>query len=102
MNPNRLLDKPLKKEGILVLFSFTIKKPNDIATTFKKVKAYAEKYKATFEGTETAGEVLFNGVKGNYAIENDVIRINILKKKLPIPNRIIENEIRALFKEATK
>ena len=85
-----------------MIFSFTIDKPNDISATFKTLQTRAKKFKATLTGNEKAGNVSFNGVHGNYVLDEDVIRVNVLKKTLPIPNKLIEMEIRAIFRDASK
>ena len=83
-----------------MLYSFSIKKPDNIQAVFQNLKELAEKYKAIITGDETSGDVAVSGVKGSYTVEEDVIFIKINKKTLPIPNRIIEKEIRAIFQEA--
>jgi len=83
-----------------MLYSFSIKKPDNIQAVFQNLKELAEKYKAIFTGDESSGEVTVSGVKGSYTVEEEEIIIKINKKTLPIPNRIIEKEIRAIFQEA--
>ena len=83
-----------------MLYSFSIKKPHNTEAVFNNLKELTIKYKAVFTGDENHGEVTVSGIKGSYVVTEDEIIVKIYKKTLPIPNRIIEKEIRAIFQEA--
>jgi hypothetical protein len=83
-----------------VSFTFNIKKPEDIKSTFKKLKQRIEKYKGRLTGDDVSGSIFSDGVEGSYAVKADFIEITVHKKPLPIiPNIVVENEIRKIFLE---
>ena len=84
-------------------FSFKIDKPKDIKATFENLRKKITSHGGRLEGDNTGGFISSNGVEGEYLVEADFIEITILKKASPlIPNRIIENEIRSIFKKIAK
>ena len=82
---------------------FLIDKPKDIKTVFENLQKKIASNGGKLSGDEASGIISSNGVEGKYIVGADSIEITITKKASPlIPNRIIENEIRSIFKKIAK
>ena len=52
------------------------------------------------DGDEQRGTLQASGVVGDYVVGADTIEITIRKKPAFLPNKVIENEIRKMFRMA--
>jgi len=84
-----------------MLFSFSLERPDDIKSTFLKLKEELESHNGKLSGNDVSGSISSNGVEGTYVVEEDSIKIKIHKKPLLFPNSLIENEIRRIFRKVS-
>jgi len=83
-----------------MLFSFKIKKPNDIDKTLENLKKRVTEYGGKMKGNTEKGAIAYNGVEGKYVVGETAIVIKIMRKpSFLVPNVLIENEIRNIFNE---
>jgi len=84
-------------------YSFKIDKPKDMKTTFENLRKKIASHGGKLDGDDASGFISSNGVEGKYIVKAECIEITILKKALPlIPNRMVEKEIRNIFKDIAK
>jgi len=83
-----------------MLFSFKLDKPNNIKATFEKLKHKLTNTGGKLTGNEKEGTISAAGIEGRYAVETDSIKITVTKKPSSvIPNKLIENRIRTIFRD---
>ena len=83
-----------------IVFSFKIDKPDDIKSTFSKLKEELAPMGGKVEGDEKKGFIAVLGAEGGYEVAEDYILITITKKpSILLPNRLIEKEIRSTFEK---
>lgn len=83
-----------------ILFEFTLKKPQNTKATLENLKAKLKSKGGTLTGNEQSGTIESNGTKGNYECIETSIKISVIKKPSPlIPNKLVENEIRNIFRQ---
>jgi len=83
-----------------MLFTFKLDKPNNIRATFERLKKKLEASGGKLIGNEKDGAISAAGAEGRYTVESDAIKVVITKKpRTIIPNKIVENRIRAIFRE---
>ncbi|MCL2572543.1 MAG: hypothetical protein FWE11_09085 [Defluviitaleaceae bacterium] len=79
-------------------FSFLLDKPRNISATFEKLKQQLSAFGGKLTGDEKEGFISLQGVEGNYVVGTDSVKITVTKKPLSIlPNKVVENQIRAIF-----
>ena len=84
-------------------FSFNIERPKDVQTTFRKLKERLVKFGGSLSGGDNEGSICSDGVEGTYIVKTDSIEITIYKKPsilfIPVPDALVEKEIRNIFRE---
>jgi len=81
-------------------FSFYIERPADVPATLERLKEYIAQHGGKMYGDDARGAIFINGGEGVYIVQEDSIKIIVSKKpSILIPNRLVENEIRKIFKE---
>ena len=86
-----------------MLFTFKLEKPDNIKLTLERLKAKLAATGGKLSGNEKEGTISAGGAEGKYIVEDHAIRIVVTKKPLAIiPNRLIEKEIRDIFREISK
>ena len=81
-------------------FTFKLDKPRDMQATFERLKARLATTGGLLTGNEEEGFISVEGVEGRYVVEENAIKVTITKKPVAIiPNRLIEKEIRGVFRE---
>ena len=83
------------------MFSFYIKRPDDIMATLRNVE-----YKVTSSGGRFAGDTMSGAfanskgdVMGKYLVGEDAIKITITRKPFIYPNSAVEGRIREYFSQ---
>ena len=85
---------------IIIIFSFSIAKPQNMQATLENLKQKATAHGGSVDGDETSGIIKQSGVEGRYTVNENAIEIVVLKKpSVLLPNRVIESEIRKIFRE---
>jgi len=81
------------------MFSFYIKKPDDITAALKNVDYKIRTSGGIFSGNEQAGSFANakRDVAGNYSVGDNNIKITIIKKPFIYPDSAVENRIREYF-----
>ena len=83
------------------MHSFTVDKPKNFQAAFRELRSFAERNGVDgvkLEGDEQRGTLQASGVVGDYVVGAETIEITIRKKPAFLPNKMIENEIRKMFK----
>ena len=80
-------------------FSFKVDKPKDLRKILENLKKEIEKHKGSFAGDEKKGSISSSGVKGTYAVTDDVIEITITEKPFLWPEFAVKNFITDTFKK---
>jgi len=84
-------------------FTFYIEKPADVPATLEKLKEHVAQNKGKIYGDNTRGAIFINGGEGVYIVQEASIKIIVSKKPSAlIPNRMVENEIRKIFREVSR
>jgi len=79
---------------------FALPRPNDTIAVFEKLKDKLAATGGKLTGNESEGTISVNGTQGRYVVEPDAIQITVTKKPSSlIPNKLVEKEIRAVFRE---
>ena len=81
------------------MFSFDIKKPDDITAALKSVEHKITSSGGAFTGNEQSGSFSNSkgDVAGRYFIEANGIKIMIIKKPFIYPDSAVESRIREYF-----
>jgi len=83
-----------------MLFSFELNKPDNVKAIFEKLKHKLASTGGKLTGNEKEGTISAAGIEGGYTVGTDAIKITVTKKPSSIiPNKLIENRIRAIFRE---
>ena len=83
-----------------MLFSFILDKPGDVKATLERLKLKLSDIGGKLTGNENEGYISAKGFEGTYTIEAETIKITVTKKPSSIiPNKLIEKQIRGIFKE---
>jgi len=83
-----------------MLFSFKLDKPDNMKATFEKLQRKLADTGGKLTGNEKEGTISAAGIEGRYTVETDAIKIMVTKKPSSvIPNKLIENRIKAIFRE---
>ena len=83
-----------------MLFSFKLSKPDNMQAVFERLKHKLASTGGKLTGNEKEGIISAEGVEGGYIACADTIQITITKKPSSvIPNKLIENRIRAIFRD---
>jgi len=84
-------------------FTFYLDKPRNIPATFERLKDKLEGTGGRLTGDIKEGVISAVGTEGKYIIEENAIKITITKKPSSIiPNKLVEKQIKALFREIIK
>ena len=81
--------------------SFSVEKPKNFRAAFRELRSFADKNSdngVKLDGDEQRGTLQASGVVGDYVVGAETIEITIRKKPAFLPNKMIENEIRKMFK----
>lgn len=83
------------------MFSFNIKKPDDITATLKAVEHKIKSSGGAFSGDEQSGSFTNSkrDVVGRYFVEANGVKITIVKKPLIYPYSAVESRIREYFEQ---
>ena len=85
------------------MHSFTVDKPGNFQAAFRELRSFADRNSdngVKLEGDEQRGTLHASGVVGDYVVGTDTVEITIRKKPAFLPNKMIENEIRKMFRMA--
>ena len=83
-----------------MLFSFKLGKPDNMQVTFENLKHKIANTGGKLTGNDQEGTISVAGIEGKYTVDTDTIKITITKKPSSLfPNKVIENRIRAIFRE---
>jgi len=81
-------------------YTFNLTKPDNIKLTLERLKTRLAATKGKLTGDEEEGTISAEGFEGKYMVEADTIEITITKKPLSmLPNKLLEKQIRGIFKE---
>ena len=83
------------------MHTFIVDKPKNFQAAFRELRSFADRNSAQgvkLDGDEQHGTLQASGVVGDYVVGADTIEITIRKKPAFLPNKVIENEIRKMFR----
>ena len=83
------------------MHSFTVDKPKNFQSAFRELRSFVDRSSdkgVKLDGDERSGTLFASGVVGDYVVGSESIEITIRKKPAMIPNKMVENEIRKMFR----
>ena len=79
-------------------FTFILDKPSDVPAAYKLLKEKLASTGGKISGNINMGTISAEGVEGEYVVGEDAVKITITKKPYILPNRLVERQIRTLFR----